>query len=157
VWHECVNALDRKKGYDGSYVIIVKSRSYSGLWFCATFLLHVIMAGGCRHSQPTKCWSPQFHVGLFFVTWSILLGYVLHLLLWCGLFVCTVSWLVPHPIVIWLTYGIYGMLCMYVCTVHRLHDCVCSESWLWNCKYLFVHGKSFCHFFFLVFTICEAW
>jgi hypothetical protein len=32
-----------------------------------------------------------------------------------------VSWLVPHPIVIWLTYGIYGMLCMYVCRVVKKH------------------------------------
>lgn len=34
-------------------------------WFSPTFLLHAIMAGGCRHSQSAKCRSPQFHVGLF--------------------------------------------------------------------------------------------
>jgi hypothetical protein len=48
-----------------TYVIFVKASWCNGLWFSATFLLHAIMAGGCRHSQSAKCRSPQFHVGLF--------------------------------------------------------------------------------------------
>jgi hypothetical protein len=76
-----------------TYVIFVKFRWYNGLWFSPTFLLHAIVAGGCRHSQSAKCRSPQFHVGLFICyfehsTWGMCYSYCYIVDCLCATWLC---------------------------------------------------------------------